>query len=214
MIYLIMILIIALAYLYGCFSTARIVAKAFKSLNIYKVGTGLAETENIFKNVSRPMGGPVGALDMLKSLLFLLAVESVLKLLVASGSLPGMELLYDKSIMLLFGLAMLIGHCLPITHKFRGGRGVFTYSGFLLYFIPAPMLVSLIVAGLIALIYNQIRFAHYVIVLLPVLLTHVFYTFIPFFRRELPNSFIAAIWGIAIFMGVLNFFVSRKLGEL
>ncbi|MFO8145200.1 MAG: glycerol-3-phosphate acyltransferase [Candidatus Syntrophosphaera sp.] len=214
MLYLILILIIAISYLYGCCSTARILAKTFKSLNIYKVGTGLADTENIFMNVSRPMGVLVGALDMLKSLLFLLAVESVLKLLVASGSLPGMELLYDKSIMMLYGLGMLIGHCLPITHKFRGGRGIFTYSGFLLYFIPAPMLVSLIVAGLIALIYNQIRFAHYVIVLLPVLLTHVFYTFIPFFRRELPNSFIAAIWGIAIFMGVLNFFVSRKLGEL
>ncbi|MGC9362770.1 MAG: glycerol-3-phosphate acyltransferase [Candidatus Syntrophosphaera sp.] len=214
MMYLIMILIIAVAYLYGCFSTARILAKAFKSLNIYKVGTGLADTENIFMHVSRPMGVLVGALDTLKSLLFLLVVESALKLLVASGSLPGMELLYDESIMLLYGLAMLIGHCLPITHKFHGGRGIFTYSGFLMYFIPGPMLVSLIVAGLIALIYKQIRFAHYVIVILPVLLTHVFYTFIPFFRRELPTSFIAIIWGIAISMGVLNFFVSRKLGEL
>lgn len=214
MIYLIMFLIVVAAYFYGCCSTARMFAKTVRSLNIYKIGTGLADTENIYTNVSRPMGILVGALDILKALLFLLVVEFVLKLLDASGSLGGMSLLYNKSIMLLYGLAMLIGHCLPVTHKFRGGRGTFTYTGFLLYFAPGPMLVSLIVAWLIVLIWKQIRFAQYVIVILPVLLTHVFYTFIPLFRKELPPYFVVIIWGIAILMGVLNFIVSKKLGEL
>ena len=35
MTYLIIVLVVLLAYLYGCLSTARIVAKTFRSLNIY-----------------------------------------------------------------------------------------------------------------------------------------------------------------------------------
>ena len=71
MIYLIAAGIVVLAYLYGCFSTARIVAKGFRSLDIYKVGTGLADTENIYANISRPLGVLVGALDMAKAYLFM-----------------------------------------------------------------------------------------------------------------------------------------------
>ena len=68
--YLILILIIIAAYFYGCISSARVVAKTFRSLNIYKVGTGLADTENIFVNVSRPLGVLVGLLDILKAFFF------------------------------------------------------------------------------------------------------------------------------------------------
>jgi len=206
-----MLLIIVLAYVYGCFSTARVMAKTVRSLNIYKVGTGLADTENIYTNVSKAMGILVGALDVFKALLFLLVVEFALKALFPAGA---MTLLYNRSIMLIYGLAMLIGHCLPVSHKFRGGRGIFTYTGFLLYFAPAPMLITLLAAWLIVLIWKQIRFAQYVIVLLPVLLTHVFHTFIPLFRKELPPYFVVTIWAIAIIMGILNFIVSKKLGEL
>lgn len=209
--YLIMPLIIIAAYFYGCYSTAKVVAKGFRSLNIYKVGTGMADTENIYTHVSRPLGLLVGLLDILKALLFLLAVETLLRLLDGTGNLGQ---LYSKNAMLLYGLAMLIGHCLPATHRFRGGRGIFTYTGVLLYIAPLPMLTALAVAWLIVLVWKQIRFAQYVIVILPVLLTHVFYTFIPLFRRDLPPYFVALIWGIAILMGALNYVVSKKLGEL
>ncbi len=214
MIYPIIFLVIVAAYFYGCFSTAKMVAKTFRSLNIYKVGTGMADTENIYSHVSRSLGVLVGALDILKALLFLLVVEVLLRLLDASGTIAGSEVLYNKNIMLIYGLAMLVGHCLPATHKFRGGRGIFTYSGFLLFFAPEPMLVTMLVALILVLKYKQIRFAQYVIVILPVLLTHVFYTFVPMFRRELPPYFVALIWGIAILMGALNFLVSKKMGEL
>ncbi len=214
MIYPIIFLVIVAAYFYGCFSTAKMVAKTFRSLNIFKVGTGMADTENIYSHVSRSLGILVGALDVLKALLFLLVVEVLLRLLDASGTISGSEVLYNKNIMLIYGLAMLVGHCLPVTHKFRGGRGIFTYTGFLLFFAPEPMLVTLLVALVLVLKYKQIRFAQYVIVILPVLLTHVFYTFVPMFRRELPPYFVALIWGIAILMGALNFLVSKKMGEL
>lgn len=214
MIYLILILIIIIAYFYGCISTARVVAKNFRSLNIYKVGTGLADTENIFVNVSRPLGVLVGLLDILKAFIFLIIIEYLMRWLNYSGVIEGAEFLYDKSVMLLYGLAMLIGHCLPITNNFKGGRGIFTYSGYLLYFAPGPIIISLIVAGLITFIWKQVRFAQYVIVILPVLLTHIFYTFMPTFRKDLPPHFIVIIWAIAIIMGVLNFILSKRLGEI
>ena len=212
--YLILILIIIAAYFYGCISSARVVAKTFRSLNIYKVGTGLADTENIFVNVSRPLGVLVGLLDILKAFFFLLVIEYLVRWLNFYGIVEGADLLYNKNIMLLYGLAMLVGHCLPATNNFKGGRGIFTYSGYLLYFVPAPMIISLIVAGLITFIWKQVRFAQYVIVILPVLLTHIFYAFIPTFRSNLPPHFIVIIWAIAIIMGVLNFILSKRLGEI
>lgn len=211
---LILVLIVIAAYFYGCFSTARILTKTFRSLNIYKVGTGLADTENIYTHVSRPMGVLVGALDIMKALLFLLVVELLTKLLDTHSPLSGAELLYHRNVMLLYGLAMLVGHCLPLTNRFKGGRGIFTYTGYLLYFAPWPMLISLTVAWLIVVLWKQIRFAQYVIVILPVLLSHVFYAFLPQFREDLPRFFVAIVWGIAILMGALNFAVSKKLGEL
>ncbi len=214
MIYPIMLLIIALAYLYGCFSTARVVAKTFRSLNIYKVGSGLADTENIYSHVSKPMGVLVGALDVLKALLFLLVAEFLLRLLDNSGSLGDVQLLYNRNIMLLYGLGMLFGHCLPATHKFHGGRGIFTYTGFLLYVVPVPMTIALLLAWIIVLYFKQIRFAQYVIVILPVLLTHVLLGFFPSLLPDLPKFFVAIIWAIAILMGALNFVVSKRLGEL
>ncbi|HOR30031.1 MAG TPA: glycerol-3-phosphate acyltransferase, partial [Candidatus Syntrophosphaera thermopropionivorans] len=119
--YLILILIIIAAYFYGCISSARVVAKTFRSLNIYKVGTGLADTENIFVNVSRPLGVLVGLLDILKAFFFLLVIEYLVRWLNFYGIVEGADLLYNKNIMLLYGLAMLVGHCLPATNNFKGG---------------------------------------------------------------------------------------------
>ncbi|NLM90192.1 MAG: glycerol-3-phosphate acyltransferase, partial [Candidatus Cloacimonetes bacterium] len=114
MIYLFVILIIIIAYLYGCFSTARIVAKSFRSLNVYKIGTGLADTENIYTNISKPLGTLVGAIDVAKAYLFLLVVEFLLGFIdIKVINYPDFTILYSENLMLIYGLSMLIGHCLP-----------------------------------------------------------------------------------------------------
>ena len=207
-------LMLALAYLYGCFSTARIVAKIARSLNVYKLGTGLADTENIFSNVSRPLGILVGALDAAKAYLFLLAVELAFTMLAGTGLVIHADKLHSPHLMMLYGMAMLIGHCLPVTHRFKGGRGIFTYSGFVAYLVFYPMLITLIIAWLLVFFFRQIRFAQYMIVLLPGIFAQIFYSFIPLFRRDLPAYFLAMMLGIAALMGILNFIVSKKMGEL
>lgn len=212
--WLIFFLILCLSYLYGCLSTARIISKSSRSLNIYKVGSGLADTENIYSNISKPLGVLVGALDAAKAYVFLLVVEMLLSLWNRSGSITGIALLYQHNIMLLYGLGMLIGHCLPFTNHFRGGRGIFTYMGYIAYFAFYPMLITAIIAWILVVKFKQIRFAQYLIVILPVIIFQIFYSLIPSYRNELPTYFVPILLGIALLMGVLNIIVSKKLGEI
>jgi len=213
MIFFIAAIIIILSYMYGSFSTSRIVAKSFRSLNIYKVGSGLADTENIYTNVSKSLGILVGALDIAKSYVCLLIIEALMRTLARYDATNTMTTLYHGNMILVFGLSMLVGHCLPLTNKLRGGRGIFTYIGFIGYFAIYPMLITLVLAWVIVAFYRQIRFAQYLIVILPIPLIQIFYSHLPWFRKELPPHFTLNLLGIAILMALLNIIVSKRLGE-
>jgi len=206
-------LIFVIAYLYGGFSTARVIAKSFRSLNLDKVGTGLSDTENIYSNISKSMGILVGALDLSKAYLFLLLVEFLLRWLDMSSSYLDISLLYSPNLMLVYGVGMLMGHCLPLVHHFRGGRGIFTYMGFFAYYAFLPMLITAILAMILVLRFRQIRFAQYTIVILPVVLFQVFYYATPMYQGDLPVYFNSILIANAVLMGVLNFLVSKRLGE-
>ncbi len=211
------ILLILLSYLYGCFSTARILAKSFRSLNIYKVGTGFADTENIYTNLSKPLGVLTGALDVTKSYAYLYFLKVILETMDKMAIPPDLSVLYSADLMMLYGVAMLIGHCLPLTNHLRGGRGIFTYMGIIAFFAFSPALFTGIFAILLVTIFKQIRFAQYSIVILPVLLTQLCSSF-PFCSiiitvENIVPLFTTKLLGIAILMGILNFIVSKKLGE-
>lgn len=214
MIVAIAVLIFLLTYFYGGFSTARVIAKGFRSLNIYKVGTGLADTENIYTNISKPMGILVGALDVVKAYLYLELVHFLLMLLEPYCGIAGFHTLYSPSLMMVYGLGLLMGHCLPLQNHFRGGRGIFTYMGFFAYFSFWPIFITAILAWIVVTRFKQIRFAQYMIVVLPVVLFQIFYYVIPGFRHELPPYFVALMLFIALLMGVLNILVSKRLGEI
>lgn len=206
-------LIFLIAYFYGSFSTARILAKSIRSLNVEKVGTGLADTENIYTNISKSMGILVGALDLSKAYLFLLVVEFLLRMLDQNSSYLELGVLYSPNLMLAFGIGMLLGHCLPYSHHFRGGRGIFTYMGFIAYFAFVPMLITVFLALILITRFHQIRFAQYTIVILPVVLFQLFYYLFDWYKPDLPVYFNSILIVTAILMGVLNFLVSKRLGE-
>mgnify|MGYP001493722255 CR=1 FL=1 len=84
----------------------------------------------------------------------------------------------------------------------------------MLFALVRTMMVIIVVAFILITKYKQIRFAQYLLVILPVFLELVLYSFIPHFRKEQPPYFLGMMVGIALFMGVLNFLVSKKLGEL
>lgn len=211
------ILLIILSYFYGCFSTARIVTKSVRSLNLERIGSGFADTENIYANVSKPLGILVGVLDIVKGFAYLFLIKFVLVYLDKMNVPPDLSGLYTDNILLLYGIFMLIGHCLPLTNHLRGGRGIFTYIGFIAFFAPLPMLLTAVIGLLLIIVFKQIRFAQYLIVLLPVILTQLFasldkyFSFLP--QSNVEPLFTTKLLGIAILMGILNFVVSKRLKE-
>lgn len=196
------VVLLIISYLLGCFSTAKVFAKSYKSINVYKVGSGHPDTQNIYNNIDKTLGIFTGIVDFGKMyfyivlLSFLLNYPPVTKVIGNIGT---------NNHLLILGFFMVIGHCLPITHRFKGGRGLFTYIGFVLYFAPFPMMIIIVLAIILVMFFKQIRFAQYMIVLLP--------PFINFFFED-DAAFLAKIFIAALLMGIINFIVSKKLGEI
>jgi len=113
--------LIIVSYGIGCFSTARILAKSVRSLNIYKVGSGHPDTENIFNNVSKPLGIVAGVLDFSKLYAYLYLLRFILIKTYPEFTLGSFQ---NNPWFLTIGFAMVVGHCLPVTHRFKGGRGI------------------------------------------------------------------------------------------
>jgi len=169
-------------------------------MNIYKMGTGYADTENIFCNISKPLGIMVGAIDIVKVYLYLWVLSHLHTYLHFSDQMPT----HDISLFI-FGSFMILGHTLPVTHGFRGGRGIFNYTGLLLFFIPVQVISVLVLSFILIMAFKQIRFSNFIIVLLP--------PFIAFFGNT--EHYLMVMMVItAILMGILNFIVSKRLGEL
>lgn len=103
-----------LAYICGLFSTARVLAKTFKYLNITKVGSGHADTKNIYSNVSKAMGVIVGIIDIGKIYLFLYLIKYLL-----INVLNHPELATDN-LLFIYGFFLILGHCFPFYNKFKG----------------------------------------------------------------------------------------------
>ena len=192
--------ICVVSYFLGCFSSARVLAKSFRNLNIYKVGTGLADTHNIYTNVSKPLGILATVLDMAKMYVYVILTEYLL------GKMG-----YDNDIVhtpiFIFGFFLIAGHCLPVTHKFKGGRGINPYIGLMLFYIPIPMGIIFGLALLVGFFFKQVRFAQYLVVLLPPIVCMFLSENV--ISRELNTLMVVG----ALLMGVFNFIVSKRLGE-
>ncbi|MCL2063310.1 MAG: glycerol-3-phosphate acyltransferase [Candidatus Cloacimonetes bacterium] len=187
-----------LSYFLGCFSTARVLAKTYKHLNVYKVGTGLADISNIYHNISKPLGIIAAILDTFIAYIYL----RILKYLIISFGFVDIS---SDLMIFIFGFFIIAGHCLPLTHNFKGGRGIFIYIGLMLIFIPIHLFLILLLAGFLIFFFKQFRFAQYMVVLLPPILC----LFLPDITREM--VILMAI--TAFLMGLLNVLVSKRLGE-
>ena len=87
---LIMILLVLISYILGCFSTAKILAKSYKNINIYKIGTGHPDTLNIFNNIDKALGIFTGILDIGKVFFYLAFIKVILFSEEVISALPGL----------------------------------------------------------------------------------------------------------------------------
>lgn len=113
-------LVAVAGYLIGSVDFAVLVARS-AGVDIYSAGSGNPGASN----VARVLGKKAGATVMLGDLLKGVAAAALGELV------GGTELLG-----FIAGGAAVVGHCYPVYHRFRGGKGVATMIGMLLWTIP------------------------------------------------------------------------------
>lgn len=118
------------AYVVGSIDFAVIVAR-MHGVDIRAVGSGNPGASNVLRTLGRFPAAMVFLGDMMKG------VVGAAMGMVASG-------VADPQVHWAFaaGLAAVIGHCYPVFHKFRGGKGVATASGVVLFTLPLVALIN------------------------------------------------------------------------
>jgi acyl phosphate:glycerol-3-phosphate acyltransferase len=113
------LLLLPLAYLLGCFPTAAIVARV-TGHDILREGSGNPGASNVYRLAGWKAGLIAFAGDFAKG-----AIPSAVGLV-----LDGHRGAY------ILGFAAVVGHVLPVTFRFRGGRGASTAGGVLAVIFP------------------------------------------------------------------------------
>ena len=126
------------AYLLGSVNAALVVARS-RGVDIRSVGSGNPGASNVFRILGRGLAAMVVLFDLLKGLL---------------PALVGL-LVWDPAIGALAGLCAVIGHCYPVFHRFRGGKGVATAGGMLLA-VAWPVMIAMVVMYGVALALTRI----------------------------------------------------------
>jgi glycerol-3-phosphate acyltransferase PlsY len=116
-------LLVPAAYLLGTFPSAELIARR-KGVDVNAEGSGNPGASNTFRLLGWKAGALVFALDFAKG-----ALAALVGLLV-----DGHEGAY------VLGAAAIVGHTLPVTRRFKGGRGVATGAG--VVFVVFPLLTA------------------------------------------------------------------------
>jgi glycerol-3-phosphate acyltransferase PlsY len=114
------ILVLLAGYLIGSFDFAVLAAR-LRGVDIYAEGSGNPGASNVSRVMGRGAGAAVLVGDLLKGLAAAALGEWV----------GGSELLGFAA-----GALAVLGHCFPVWHRFRGGKGVATTVGVVVWTIP------------------------------------------------------------------------------
>ncbi len=123
-------LFLLLAYLVGSIPFSYLLGKHIKKDDIRKRGSGNLGTTNAFRVFGVLIGISVLILDTLKSGMFIPIVNSLSE---TNEMFPS----------LIYGAVAVIGHIFPVWMNFKGGKGVASSFGILLFFYPLiPLLLT------------------------------------------------------------------------
>lgn len=140
--YLIFALLIILAYLIGSFPTGVIIGKKLYQKDIRQLGSGNTGTTNTFRVLGFWPGLVVLIVDILKGTL--------------GASLPMIFNLGPHYLVLIFGLASILGHAFSPFLKFKGGKAVATSAGVLLAYNPQFFIVACLIFVILLLITSMV----------------------------------------------------------
>ena len=121
------ILTIAIGYLLGSISTGVVLSKSFANTDIRSQGSGNAGTTNMLRILGRKMALFTFIGDMLKGIIAVFIGKAL-----GGGDLGGM----------LGVVGAVLGHYFPLYFGFKGGKGIATSFGSLLFVFPVQALLA------------------------------------------------------------------------
>lgn len=130
---LIIIMILIGAYLIGSIPTGYLAGKLIKGIDIRQYGSQNVGATNVFRIVGKTAGVVVLIIDMLKGMV---------PLLLASYILPSTNI---EVVKIMTGLATICGHNWTLFLGFKGGKGVATSTGVLLFLSPLATLTAVLI---------------------------------------------------------------------
>lgn len=139
---------VAAGYLLGSIDFGVIIPK-LRGVDIYTHGSGNPGTTNVLRSMGRKAAAGVMAGDMAKGL----AAAAIGDLV--AGEAAGFAA----------GFAAVVGHCFPLWHRFRGGKGVAAAGGMMLWLEPLLGLALLLVWVLLAYVVKRASIASLVVAL-------------------------------------------------
>ena len=120
------------AYLLGSIPSSYLMGKMLKGIDIRKFGSGNVGATNALRVLGTKIGIITLVIDILKGFFAVL----IGKILIPE---------FSDLILIIIGIAAIIGHIFTIFLKFKGGKGVATSTGVFIALTPIPLIIALFV---------------------------------------------------------------------
>ncbi|HID88051.1 MAG TPA: glycerol-3-phosphate acyltransferase [Anaerolineae bacterium] len=127
------ILIVLFGYLLGSVPSAYIAGRLLRGIDLRQYGSGTVSGTGVYYHVAKWAVVAVGLFDIAKA---------------AFPTWLGLRLGLGLPVALAAGLAAVVGHNWPLYLGFKGGRGISTFMGTLLFTFPQGSLFLLIALGI------------------------------------------------------------------
>lgn len=128
-----------IGYLIGGISPAIIIAKIFYKTDIRQHYSGNAGATNAGRVMGSQIGLLILVLDGLKMGLGLVIGKIITILPITNND----QFIFSNASVYLSSIFIIIGHCWPIYHKFKGGKGVGPCIGFFLFLNPIYFVIAI-----------------------------------------------------------------------
>lgn len=142
------VLTVIASYLLGSIPTGFLVARC-QGVDIFAQGSGNMGATNVFRVLGKPAGILVLGCDFAKGWAACRGISFLAAQLLPA--LAGLDETRRTLLMVLAGLASILGHNYPCWLRFRGGKGIATSAGVLAGLLPVAFAIMLGVWILVAL---------------------------------------------------------------
>lgn len=147
--------VVLLCYLLGSIPFSYLITRILTKEDIRTKGSGNVGATNVLRTSGMKVALPALAGDILKGFVAVWI---------------GFILVGKSPVIMFCGLAAVLGHIYPVFLKFKGGKGVATAAGVLLYLMPAVLGILVVIFALIVAVTRYVSLGSIIsAVLLPIL---------------------------------------------